>query len=297
MALLAAPQTRPNAHLPLRTPHRPRGPVAILPSRFNSNPSPQFHGRVDALTFCAYTALRLRSESRGHRDRAAALESAAARALSPASAPQEAGEGAHRRILLSDVVITRPRRVFRRRRWNSLDVATVGVVLAMHLMSLFSPFCFSWRALWVAVGLYLMTGLFGITLSFHRNLSHRSFKLPKWLEYTFAYCGVLALQVPFIPSSSKLTIIIRFASILHFYLHFQNVNGVFCSCNSQIKVYFILGQVLTMFNLFWVFVVYFLVYWAGEPNRLGEHAQVPPSVLWFRERSTQPLGRFLVQSY
>jgi fatty-acid desaturase len=36
--------------------------------------------------------------------------------------------------------------------------------------------------------------MFGITLSFHRNLSHKSFKLPKWLEYTFAYCGVQALQ-------------------------------------------------------------------------------------------------------
>ncbi|PKI48492.1 hypothetical protein CRG98_031114 [Punica granatum] len=64
----------------------------------------------------------------------------------------------------------------------------------MHLLSLFAPLCFNWKALWVAVGLYAVTGLFGITLSFHRNLSHRSFKLPKWLEYSFAYCGVLALQ-------------------------------------------------------------------------------------------------------
>ncbi|XP_030968402.1 palmitoyl-monogalactosyldiacylglycerol delta-7 desaturase, chloroplastic-like isoform X2 [Quercus lobata] len=29
---------------------------------------------------------------------------------------------------------------------------------------------------------------------FGRNLSHRSFKVPKWLEYFFAYCGVQALQ-------------------------------------------------------------------------------------------------------
>ncbi|KAK2651642.1 hypothetical protein Ddye_011498 [Dipteronia dyeriana] len=36
--------------------------------------------------------------------------------------------------------------------------------------------------------------LLGITLSYHRNLSHRSFKLPKWLEYMCAYCGVQALQ-------------------------------------------------------------------------------------------------------
>ncbi|XP_013639747.1 PREDICTED: probable lipid desaturase ADS3.2, chloroplastic [Brassica oleracea var. oleracea] len=39
--------------------------------------------------------------------------------------------------------------------------------------------------------------IFGIciTLSYHRNLSHRSFDLPKWLEYLFAYGGVLAFQV------------------------------------------------------------------------------------------------------
>lgn len=103
--------------------------------------------------------------------------------------------GSYRRILLSDVVVQRKRNVFLGRRWNSLDIGTAGVVLAMHLLSLFAPFQFNWSAFWVAFGLYVVTGLLGITLSFHRNLSHKSFKLPKWLEYCFAYCGVQALQV------------------------------------------------------------------------------------------------------
>ena len=34
-------------------------------------------------------------------------------------------------------------------------------------------------------------GCLGITLSFHRQISHRSFTTPKWLEYALAYCGVL----------------------------------------------------------------------------------------------------------
>lgn len=100
-----------------------------------------------------------------------------------------------RRIILSDVVVKRPRSVFLGRKWNSLDMGTAGVVLAMHFLSLFAPFQFNWGAFWVAIVLYIVTGLFGITLSFHRNLSHRSFKVPKWLEYLFAYCGVQALQV------------------------------------------------------------------------------------------------------
>ncbi|XP_028779179.1 palmitoyl-monogalactosyldiacylglycerol delta-7 desaturase, chloroplastic [Neltuma alba] len=115
-------------------------------------------------------------------------------ALTEALEPAEEGNAKYRRILLSDVEVKRERRVFFGRKWNSLDLGTAGVVLAMHMLSLFAPFCFNWRAFWVAMALYVVTGLFGITLSFHRNLSHRSFKLPKWLEYLFAYCGVLALQ-------------------------------------------------------------------------------------------------------
>jgi len=106
----------------------------------------------------------------------------------------------HRRILLSEVEVKRERSVFFGRKWNSLDVGTAGMVLVMHVLCLFAPFHFNWPAFWVAVALYVVTGLFGITLSFHRNLSHRSFKLPKWLEYFFAYCGALALQVDFVSS-------------------------------------------------------------------------------------------------
>ncbi|CAL0335274.1 unnamed protein product [Lupinus luteus] len=99
-----------------------------------------------------------------------------------------------RKILFSDVEVTREKEVFFGRKWNTLNIATGVIVLSMHVLSLFAPFHFNWPAFWVAVSLYVVTGLFGITLSFHRNLSHKSFKVPKWLEYFFAYCGVLALQ-------------------------------------------------------------------------------------------------------
>lgn len=110
----------------------------------------------------------------------------------PESGAEEVNWG---RILLSDVVVKRRRRVYWGRKWNSRDVGNATVITAMHLLSIFAPFQFNWAAFWTAVTLYVVTGLFGITLSFHRNLSHRSFKLPKWLEYLFAYCGVQALQV------------------------------------------------------------------------------------------------------
>eukprot|EP00913_Durusdinium_trenchii_P014445 g13550.t1 len=43
---------------------------------------------------------------------------------------------------------------------------------------------------------YVITGMLGITLSYHRQLSHRAFATPKWLEYVLAYCGALAVQGP-----------------------------------------------------------------------------------------------------
>ncbi|KAJ6395092.1 hypothetical protein OIU84_023905, partial [Salix udensis] len=104
-----------------------------------------------------------------------------------------ADPGSFGKILLSDVVVRRRRRVFWGRKWNSLDIENAVGILAMHVLCFCAPFYFTWTLFWVAYGLSVVTGL-GITLSYHRNLSHRSFKLPKWLEYFFAYCGVQALQ-------------------------------------------------------------------------------------------------------
>ncbi|KAG9455785.1 hypothetical protein H6P81_000293 [Aristolochia fimbriata] len=119
------------------------------------------------------------------------LQRKEARAYILSRATSESGFG---RILFSDVEVKRRPQIYKGREWNLLDMATASVVVVMHVLALFAPFTFNWPALWISVSLYIVTGLFGITLSFHRNLSHRSFKLPKWLEYLFAYCGVQALQ-------------------------------------------------------------------------------------------------------
>jgi fatty-acid desaturase len=68
------------------------------------------------------------------------------------------------------------------------------VVIHVVAFAVFAPAMFSWSALLVAVALYYLTGAFGITLGFHRLLTHRSFKLAKPLEYGVAILGTLALQ-------------------------------------------------------------------------------------------------------
>ena len=80
------------------------------------------------------------------------------------------------------------------RDWNLVDIVTSIIVISIHCLALLAPFHFTWDAFWLFVVLYFLTGL-GITLGYHRNLAHRSLKLRKELEYFFAYCGVLTLQV------------------------------------------------------------------------------------------------------
>jgi stearoyl-CoA desaturase (Delta-9 desaturase) len=58
--------------------------------------------------------------------------------------------------------------------WNSAVTATDLVILAV---------------------MYLITGL-GVTVGFHRLLTHRSFQVSKPLEYTFAVLGSMAVQGP-----------------------------------------------------------------------------------------------------
>jgi len=45
----------------------------------------------------------------------------------------------------------------------------------------------------IAIGIYLFTG-FGITIGYHRMLTHRSFQTYRWLEYAFSVAGAFALQ-------------------------------------------------------------------------------------------------------
>lgn len=106
----------------------------------------------------------------------------------------QADEQGARKVLLSDVYGLPRRTLFFGRAWDTTDIAYGLFMLAMHSLALLAPFTFSWPMVGLFFGTYFITGCLGITLSFHRQLSHRSFSTPKWLEYALAYCGVLAVQ-------------------------------------------------------------------------------------------------------
>jgi stearoyl-CoA desaturase (delta-9 desaturase) len=67
-------------------------------------------------------------------------------------------------------------------------------MVLFHLGALAAFFTFSWRALAVALFLYWMTTGLGISLGYHRLLTHRSYQVPMALEYFFALCGTLTLE-------------------------------------------------------------------------------------------------------
>jgi stearoyl-CoA desaturase (delta-9 desaturase) len=76
------------------------------------------------------------------------------------------------------------------------DPFTFFGLLFIHIAALgaFFPAFFSWPAVIAAIVLWYVSGPLGITLGFHRILTHRSLRVPRWLEYTFATMGTLALQ-------------------------------------------------------------------------------------------------------
>jgi stearoyl-CoA desaturase (delta-9 desaturase) len=74
--------------------------------------------------------------------------------------------------------------------------ATTLFMVGVHLGALlaFLPSAFSWSAVGLCLFLHWLTAGCGITLGWHRLLTHRSFQTPKWLEYFLVFCGTLAMQ-------------------------------------------------------------------------------------------------------
>ncbi len=77
------------------------------------------------------------------------------------------------------------------RRWG-----TIGFMIGIHALTLYAllPEFWSWQAFSALITLYWVTACLGVTLGYHRLLSHRAFRVPHWLERFFATCGALSCQ-------------------------------------------------------------------------------------------------------
>ncbi len=76
-----------------------------------------------------------------------------------------------------------------------LNLTYAITIVTVHLIGLLAlvPYLFSWTAFFVfLIGIHLFGQ--GITIGYHRLLTHRSFKCPKWVEYIFAILGICSME-------------------------------------------------------------------------------------------------------
>lgn len=73
------------------------------------------------------------------------------------------------------------------------DHVTIAVLASVHIGALFAPWTFSWSGLAVGLVLYALTAM-GITLGYHRLLTHQAYKPRKWLGRFIVFCASQSAQ-------------------------------------------------------------------------------------------------------
>ncbi len=71
---------------------------------------------------------------------------------------------------------------------------TTFFMVAFHIGAVAALFYISWKPVLVAFVLWWVAGSLGIGMAYHRLLTHRGYKTPKWVEYFLTTCGTLALE-------------------------------------------------------------------------------------------------------
>ena len=63
-----------------------------------------------------------------------------------------------------------------------------------HVGAIAALFFFSWKNLLAGVIMYSLAINVGIGMTYHRLLTHRGYRVPRWLEYILTACGTMALE-------------------------------------------------------------------------------------------------------
>jgi stearoyl-CoA desaturase (delta-9 desaturase) len=73
--------------------------------------------------------------------------------------------------------------------WTSVIAFSI-----FHAGAVAALFFFTWPAFFAFLAFYWISLSFGIGMGYHRLLTHRSYKVPRAIEYFLAVCGSLALE-------------------------------------------------------------------------------------------------------
>jgi sn-1 stearoyl-lipid 9-desaturase len=77
---------------------------------------------------------------------------------------------------------------------TGINWITAIFMLLFHVGAIAALFFFTWKAFFLAIFLYWVGGSLGIGMGYHRLLTHRGYKTPKWVEYLLTTCAVLSLE-------------------------------------------------------------------------------------------------------
>ena len=84
--------------------------------------------------------------------------------------------------------------IYGRKSAKGLNWITFIAMTAFHIGAVAALFYIDYGAMFAAAILWWVSGSLGIGIAYHRLLTHRGFKTPKWMEYFLTICGTLALE-------------------------------------------------------------------------------------------------------
>lgn len=85
-------------------------------------------------------------------------------------------------------------RMGREHQEGRINWITAIAMTLFHVGAVAALFFFSWTNLAVALVMYFFAINVGIGMAYHRLLTHRGYKTPKWVEYFLTTCGTMALE-------------------------------------------------------------------------------------------------------
>ena len=87
-----------------------------------------------------------------------------------------------------------PMLLYGRKHQTGLNWITAIAMTGFHVGAVAALFYMDAGAMLAAFILYYAGGMLGIGMGYHRLLTHRGYKTPKWVEYFLTLCGTLALE-------------------------------------------------------------------------------------------------------
>src|SRR5258705_9122930 len=79
---------------------------------------------------------------------------------------------------------------------TGINWKNVTIIVSFHLLAVPALFTFSWQNLAALLIGNWIVGSLGVGLGWHRLLTHRGFKAPKWLEYMLRIFATMLIQDP-----------------------------------------------------------------------------------------------------